>query len=91
MTQRVGSNRIANSSITLEKIASGVLDTATDLYARAHANAAFDSANTIDVTAQVLPAYDHANSAFIQANASFDSANTKVSTGKAIAMSIVFG
>jgi hypothetical protein len=33
----------------------------------------------------------NANSAFIQANAAFTQANTAASTGKAIAMSIVFG
>jgi len=68
MTQRVGSNRIANNAITLDKIASGVLDSASDLYARAHVNAAFEAANTIDVTAQVQPAYNHANAAFDAAN-----------------------
>jgi hypothetical protein len=75
MTQRVGSNRIADNAITLDKIASGVLSAATDLYARAHVNAAFEAANTIDVTAQVQPAYNHANSSYDHANAAFDAAN----------------
>jgi hypothetical protein len=69
MTQRVGSNRIANGSITLVKIQSGIV--APYDFANAafnHANAAFESANTIDVTAQVLPAYNHANAAFDAAN-----------------------
>jgi hypothetical protein len=94
MTQRVGSNRIANNAITLDKIASGVLDSASDLYARAHANAAFETANNAtDIYARnhANSAFNQANTVFIQANAAFDAANTKVSTGKAIAMSIVFG
>jgi hypothetical protein len=33
----------------------------------------------------------NANSSFVQANAAFAQANTAASTGKAIAMSIVFG
>ena len=33
----------------------------------------------------------NANSAFVQANAAYNQANTAASTGKAIAMSIVFG
>ena len=36
-------------------------------------------------------AYTTANNAYIVANASFNAANTKASTGKAIAMAIVFG
>jgi hypothetical protein len=69
MTQRVGSNRIANNAITLDKIASGVLDSASDLYARAHANAAFVKANnSIDSYAR-----NHANAAFISSNTKFSS------------------
>jgi hypothetical protein len=36
-------------------------------------------------------ASSYANSAYIQANSAFETANTKASTGKAIAMAIVFG
>jgi hypothetical protein len=36
-------------------------------------------------------AASYANSAYIQANSAFSTANTKASTGKAIAMAIVFG
>ncbi len=67
------------------------------------ANAAFDTSNTNTTT--ISFAYDHANAAFEYANtiiiedtyarnhsnASFDVANTKVTTGKSIAMAIVFG
>jgi hypothetical protein len=69
MTQRVGSNRIANNAITLDKIASGVLDSASDLYARAHANAAFVKANNATDTY----ARNQANAAFISSNTKFSS------------------
>ena len=55
-TQRVGTNRIANNSITTEKLwaeipnrinaAFDAANNATDTYVRNHANAAFDAANT---------------------------------------------
>jgi len=55
-TQRVGTNRIANSSVTILKLNSDVTNrinaafdaanNATDTYVRNHANAAFDAANT---------------------------------------------
>ena len=64
----INANNIVDGTITLAKIASGVLPSAI--------------ANSAAV---------YANGAFIQANASFDKANTAASTGKAIAMSIVFG
>ena len=51
--------------------------------------------NTITVAKITSGAFatltSNANSAFIQANAAFTQANTAASTGKAIAMSIVFG
>jgi len=78
MTQRVGTNRIADNAITLNKIASGVLDTATDFYARAHTNAAFDAANTNTNT--VSAAFGKANASFDKANAGFDKANTAITT-----------
>ena len=39
----------------------------------------------------ISPAFDAANAAYDQANTAYNQANTKVSTGKAIAMAIVFG
>jgi hypothetical protein len=76
MTQRVGSNRIANNAITLDKIASGVLDSASDLYARDQANAAFNTANSAFETANNVTdnyARNHANAAFISSNTKFSS------------------
>lgn len=73
MTQRVGSNRIANSSITLEKIASGVLDTAADAYSRSHSNAAFNTANASSSVANT--AQNSATAAFLRANNSIDANN----------------
>ena len=46
------------------------------------ANAAYSGSNA---------AYSGSNAAFNTANASFNSSNTKASTGKAIAMAMVFG
>jgi hypothetical protein len=60
------------------------------------AGEAFDQANTATTIAG--EAFDQANTAttiageaFDQANTAYDTANTKTSTGKAIAMAIVFG
>lgn len=41
--------------------------------------------------AQANVAYTQANTAYDTANTAYDTANTKASTGKAIAMAIVFG
>lgn len=79
MTQRVGSNRIANSSITLEKIASGVLDTAADAYSRSHSNAAFNTANASSSVANT--AQNSATAAFLRANNSIDANNGGTITG----------
>jgi type II secretory pathway pseudopilin PulG len=54
-----------------------------------YANSAFEAANTAG--GEDSWARDTANSAGVYANSSFSTANTKASTGKAIAMSIVFG
>ena len=53
------------------------------------ANAAFNHANSGFIQANA--AFNHANSGFIQANAAFTAANSGASTGKAIAMALVFG
>jgi len=50
--------------------------------ASSYANSAYSTANS---------GSSYANSAYIQANSAFSTANTKASTGKAIAMAIVFG
>ena len=68
---------IANNTITIAKITSTAFATLTST-----ANSAAVSANTPSATA---------NSAAIYANGAFAQANTAASTGKAIAMSIVFG
>ena len=41
-------------------------------------------------TVLVTPAFNQANAAYTQANAAYTAANTKVTTGKSIAMAIVF-
>lgn len=47
---------------------------------------------TIDATGgDISLAYTQANNAYTQANNAYNTANTKVTTGKAIAMAIVFG
>ena len=71
----INANNIVDGTITLAKIASGVLPSAIANSAAVYANGAFTSANA----------------SFIQANAAFTQANTAASTGKAIARSIVFG
>jgi hypothetical protein len=81
--------RIADGAVTAAKLASGVLPTAHANSAFSHANAAFTTANTAFFEADSAASY--ANSAFIAANSSFTKANTAPTTGKAIAMSIVFG
>jgi hypothetical protein len=63
------------------------------------ANVAYAAADTANASASIASfgylqantARDLANSAFLQANTARDLANTAVSTGKAIAMAIVFG
>jgi hypothetical protein len=60
--------------------------------AASYANAAFATANTtIDTAGYANSSFSKANSAAIYANGAFTQANTAASTGKAIAMSIVFG
>jgi hypothetical protein len=54
-----------------------------------HANAAFIQANTPSLYVNTI--YNAANSAGVYANGAFVAANSAASTGKAIAMSIVFG
>ena len=73
---------IADNTITLAKLVSGLLPPAIANSAASYANSAFVSANTPSSTA---------NSAAIYANGAFTKANTAASTGKAIAMAIVFG
>jgi len=87
---------IADNTITLAKLVSGLLPTAIANSAASYANSAFVSANSAGsyangafVSANTPSAT--ANSAAIYANGAFTKANTAASTGKAIAMSIVFG
>jgi hypothetical protein len=58
-------------------------------YGSDSATVASSYANSAYLTANSGSSY--ANSAYIQANSAFSTANTKASTGKAIAMAIVFG
>ena len=48
-------------------------------------------ASTAVVSGNIQIAFDQANAAFLQANSAYTKANTSASTGKAIAMAIVFG
>ena len=54
------------------------------------ANAAFAQANSSS-NVGISAAFTQANAAFLQANSSYNKANTAVTTGKSIAMAIVFG
>ena len=88
--------RIADGAVTAAKLASGVLPTAHANSAFNHANSAFaaaNSANATDATQNnsITAAFTTANSAAIYANGAFTTANSAATTGKAIAMSIVFG
>jgi hypothetical protein len=56
---------------------------------RDHANASFLQGNS--AFTQANSAFAQGNSAFTQANSAFAEANTRTTTGKAIAMAIVFG
>lgn len=67
MTQRIGTNRIADNAITAAKIAPGAVNSAV-------ANSAFDTANASFQAANSAGSY--ANSAFIHANAAFNAANS---------------
>jgi hypothetical protein len=127
----VTTNKILDGAVTADKIAPGVLPTATANSAAIYANgaftaansagsyansafaaansaittnatqnnsitAAFTAANTPSATANSAAIYANgafttANSAAIYANGAFTTANSAASTGKAIAMSIVFG
>ena len=87
---------IADNTITLAKLVSGLLPTAIANSAASYANSAFATANSGFITAnaaflQANTPDSTANSAAIYANGAFTKANTAASTGKAIAMSIVFG
>jgi len=78
------------------QLSSAVFSTANGTIAWNTANAAFIQANTPNYVANSASIYANgaftvANSSFIQANAAFTTANSAASTGKAIAMSIVFG
>jgi hypothetical protein len=91
----------ANSGFAVANSAGSYANTAflkanTPIYtansAAAYANAAFATANTvIDTAGYANSSFSKANSAAIYANGAFTQANTAASTGKAIAMSIVFG
>ena len=80
---------IADNTITLAKLVSGLLPTAIANSAASYANSAFGTANSASISANTPSST--ANSAAIYANGAFTKANTAASTGKAIAMSIVFG
>ena len=80
---------IADNTITLAKLVSGLLPPAIANSAASYANSAFGTANSASISANTPSAT--ANSAAIYANGAFTKANTAASTGKAIAMSIVFG
>ena len=80
---------IADNTITLAKLVSGLLPTAIANSAASYANSAFGTANSASISANTPSST--ANSAAIYSNGAFTKANTAASTGKAIAMSIVFG
>ena len=80
---------IADNTITLAKLVSGLLPTAIANSAASYANSAFGTANSASISANTPSST--ANSAAIYANGAFTKANTAASTGKAIAMAIVFG
>ena len=94
---------IADNTITLAKLVSGLLPSAAANSAAIYANGAFTSANAVQATATSAGSYANsasisantpsatANSAAIYANGAFTTANSAASTGKAIAMAIVFG
>ena len=80
---------IADNTITLAKLVSGLLPTAIANSAASYANSAFGTANSASISANTPSST--ANSAAIYANGAFTTANSAATTGKAIAMSIVFG
>jgi len=94
---------VADGTITLAKLVSGLLPPAIANSAAIYANGAFTSANAASLTNitqnnSITAAFTAANtpsatanSAAIYANGAFTTANSAASTGKAIAMSIVFG
>jgi hypothetical protein len=78
---------VNDGTITLAKLAPNVTDRLTQI--NDTANAAFVKANTPSLYVNTI--YDAANTAGIYANGAFVTANAAATTGKAIAMSIVFG
>ena len=88
-------NNIANTAnlaiINVQNSANATLNVVSNTVNAAYdtANAAFVKANTPSLYVNTI--YDAANSAGIYANGAFVAANSAASTGKAIAMSIVFG
>jgi len=101
---------IADNTITLAKLVSGLLPTAIANSAASYANSAFTAANSAIATDttqnnSITAAFSAANAATATdttqnnsitvalntSNAAFTTANSAASTGKAIAMAIVFG
>ena len=81
---------MALNRINADSIADGTV-IASDIADNTITVAKITSAAYATLTATANSAGSYANSAFVQANAAFTQANTAASTGKAIAMSIVFG
>lgn len=81
---------MALNRINADSIADGTV-VASDIADNTITVAKITSAAYATLTSNANSAFVQANSSFIQANAAYNQANTAASTGKAIAMSIVFG
>jgi len=89
-------NTTANTITFDENPGNGELVRVTSFYTAVNPYLILSNSITFDhlqssVGTKINASFNHANSGFNHANAAFSSANSAASTGKAIAMSIVFG
>ena len=83
---------ILDGTITVAKLASGILPSAVANSAALYANAAFATANTISsASSYANSAFSSANSAFSSANSAFLKANTALTAASNTTTSVQFG